>query len=129
MCTFEYTIKLIYRLNLMNYYRIKYLIEYIEKAYLNALRCYFLNQLEKKIKNKKCKFLIYNIKHNRSLIEFTLRHQLNAYLLWVISNYFPISFFNRMTMLRFYFILLDTFLLISFIWKYLHINLYILLYL
>lgn len=81
MCTFEYTIKLIYRLNLMNYYRIKYLIEYIEKAYLNALRCYFLNQLEKKIKNKKCKFLIYNIKYNRSLIEFTLRHQLNAYLL------------------------------------------------
>lgn len=73
MCTFEYTIKLIYRLNLMNY-RIKYLIEYIEKAYLNALRCYFLNQLEK----KNLKMQVFN---NRSLIEFTLRHQLNAYLL------------------------------------------------
>lgn len=51
MSTFEYTIKLIYRLNLMNYRIKKYLIKYIEKAYLNAFRCYSLNQLEKKVKN------------------------------------------------------------------------------
>lgn len=106
MCTFLYTIKLIYRLNLMNYYRIKYLIEYIEKAYLNAFRCYFLNQLEKKLKMQ-----VFN---NRCLIEFTLWHQLNAYLLHMLLlrsnvNYFPLfsHFFfqsNYNVKILFYFI-------------------------